>query len=569
MKTSFAQSLMKVWILLALTALANWQALAQNPPGAVAGSLAAREAETCSRNLKIIYESIQAYRKDHKEVPDWLSDLVPKYLADSAVLTCPVTARTGRTQTHGLSDPKVTASYAFDFCAQEVPPELWGGSPLSMRQFKNLQMAVVGGDTPILRCYLHTPTLNVGFNGKSYESERVWENRFKQVAPLRDLSPQRLVERFAIQRADRPARGHGHLEFVDSLTNPDLRSVVGIAVSPDGKFVYASAYNSAALVAFSRDETNGRLAHLQTISDRTTLQGAVHIRLSPDGRYGLVASFVSRTVSLFERDSNTGRMKLLDVARDGADGIEGLNWVIDAEFSPDARFIYALGSRSAAVVAFRQSPEGKLHFIEANHGKDQCFEEARGLAFSPNGRLLYVASSDAGTLAVLERDDETGKTKLKQLLKDEEYGIHGLGGVMRLKCSPDGKFLYTSSGRFKGDNALGLYKTNPDQTLSMVKELFNGQEGLTRFEGGNELILTPDGLNVYALGTRSSSLVVFQRDLETGALTQNQTFLHDTYGGGPVLSGTSGLAISPDGRHLYVTAELSQAISIFNRSVRR
>jgi len=422
---------------------------------------------------------------------------------------------------------------------------------------------VVGGDTPILRCYLHTPTLNVGFNGKSYESERVWENRFKQVVPLRDLSPRRLVERFAIPRADQPARAEGHLEFIGSLAREDLRSVVGIAVSPDGKFVYAVAYNAASVVVFARDEITGRLTHLQTISDRRLLQGAVRIRLSSDGRHAVAASFIPGSVPLFERNVATGRLELVNAA---TDGVEGPNLVIRADFCPNSPFIYAIASTPAAVVAFHLTPEGKLQFVESN--QDQCFADARSLTFSPDGRSIYVINPGAGTLAVLEREEQTGKTKLKQLIADEKDGVHGLDGVSQVKCSPDGKFLYVSAGRQKGDNAIGIYRTNPNGTVALVKELFNDRDGLTRFEGGNELILTSDGLNLYALGTRSSSLLGFQRHPETGALTQDQTFVHDRYGAGPVLSGASGLALTPDGRHLYVTAELSQTISIFNRRVR-
>ena len=50
------------------------------------------------RNLKTIYDAIQKpYQVDHKELPNWLSDLVPQYLDDvTAFSTCPVCNRTGQ-----------------------------------------------------------------------------------------------------------------------------------------------------------------------------------------------------------------------------------------------------------------------------------------------------------------------------------------------------------------------------------------------------------------------------------------------------------------------------------------
>src|SRR6266566_1248494 len=49
------------------------------------------EAAACTRNLEKINTAIEGYRKDSHDVPNWLSELVPKYLADTNVLICPVT----------------------------------------------------------------------------------------------------------------------------------------------------------------------------------------------------------------------------------------------------------------------------------------------------------------------------------------------------------------------------------------------------------------------------------------------------------------------------------------------
>ena len=59
--------------------------------------LAVKDKEGCIRNLKTIYAAVQAYQKDQKDLPNWFSDLVPKYLPDVTVLMCPVSRRTGKT----------------------------------------------------------------------------------------------------------------------------------------------------------------------------------------------------------------------------------------------------------------------------------------------------------------------------------------------------------------------------------------------------------------------------------------------------------------------------------------
>jgi hypothetical protein len=48
-------------------------AAAPIPGGAGPAALAAEERESCARNLKVIYDAIQAYQFDHKDLPNWQS----------------------------------------------------------------------------------------------------------------------------------------------------------------------------------------------------------------------------------------------------------------------------------------------------------------------------------------------------------------------------------------------------------------------------------------------------------------------------------------------------------------
>jgi len=159
---------------------------------------AAQEKDVCIRNLKEIYEAIQAYRRDHKDLPNWLSDLVPKYLKDPAMLVCPVSRRTGRVETFGLSDPKITSSYLFEFCDTEMG-KIYDGGRIRMRDWKRRQMGLVGSAVPMVRCHLHDPVLNLSFDGKIYESPGTWENLFSDVVNMDELMPSKLFGQAADQ----------------------------------------------------------------------------------------------------------------------------------------------------------------------------------------------------------------------------------------------------------------------------------------------------------------------------------------------------------------------------------
>ena len=163
-------------------------------PGSYAAeeaNLAPKEHEACISNLKQIYEAIQAYRRDHKDLPNWLSDLVPKYLKDKSVLTCPVSARTGRVENFGIVDPKLPISYLYEFCDAEMG-KIYDGGRIKMREWKRRQMGMVGSGVPMVRCHLHSPVLNLSYDGKIYESPDTWENLFIDVVNLDELMPSKL-----------------------------------------------------------------------------------------------------------------------------------------------------------------------------------------------------------------------------------------------------------------------------------------------------------------------------------------------------------------------------------------
>ena len=254
---------------------------------------------------------------------------------------------------------------------------------------------------------------------------------------------------------------------------------------------------------------------------------------------------------------------MLHKVKNGENGAQNLSWPIDAAFSLDSQFVYVIASTSATVTVFRITDDRKLAFVECTKGEGSCFRNARGIAIGPKDKYLYVASSGANALVVLERNAETGKIILRQVIKDEQEGVHGLAGAFAVACSPDGRFVYTSAGRLGGDNAVCVFEKMSDGTLSLVQEVFDGQEGLEGFVGGNELRVSPDGQNLYAIGTRSNSVVVFKRNVETGELKYLQTFYDSKVVGKD--GSASGIGLSPDGEYVYVAGESDSSVLIFKR----
>jgi 6-phosphogluconolactonase (cycloisomerase 2 family) len=368
--------------------------------------------------------------------------------------------------------------------------------------------------------------------------------------------------------------GFGKLKYLDSIFQPSLESANCARISADGKFVYIAAWNAKSIVVMQRDASTGRLKNVQTMQSERDLDGVTSIFFSPNGELAAAAALRSHTAVLLARNSETGLLRVLDVAREGEKAVKGLAWAVNGAFSHDARFVYICdpkvsGSSSSkadekgAITAFQVTANRKLKWIETNSGQNSCFDNARSIVFHPSRKLAFVASSTANTLVVLNWIAETGKMTIRQVIRDGEGWVGALAGATELALSPDGSFLYVSSGRFKGDNAVSVFKLSDNDELAWVEEFISGDSDLRAFAGGNQIRVSPDGRNVYAAGTESHSLACFERDVDTGKLTYLETLTNDTAIDN--LSGAAGVAISPDGKHVYVTAEYAGGVSIFER----
>ena len=100
-----------------------------------------------------------------------------------------------------------------------------------------------------------------------------------------------------------------------------LSAPEGLAVSPDGASVYAAAFESNAIDVFNRDADSGALiqksrrarlrdarARRRTARAARALSEVSSVAVSPDGRYVYAAAFASNAVGVFKRVEGTVTM---------------------------------------------------------------------------------------------------------------------------------------------------------------------------------------------------------------------------------------------------------------------
>jgi 6-phosphogluconolactonase (cycloisomerase 2 family) len=194
---------------------------------------------------------------------------------------------------------------------------------------------------------------------------------------------------------------------VQTITHPTLTAAYGIALSPDGVYLYATGYSSDSLLVFKRNASDGKLTYVETKSAPTIpgLNGVFRVTLSPDGNFVYTASFDSNSVTAFQRNPATGKLTHLATYTDGANGIDGLGFASSVAVSPDGTYLFATGYNDSAVAVFeRDMATGLLAFaqvIKRDGSGQPPLAGARDVIVAPDGRMIFATGHNDNTIVAL------------------------------------------------------------------------------------------------------------------------------------------------------------------------
>jgi len=294
------------------------------------------------------------------------------------------------------------------------------------------------------------------------------------------------------------------------------------------------------------------------------LASAAGVTTSPDGRNVYATGSLDDAVAVFERDAVTGALDFLDVLVDGVDGVDGLNGAHGLALSPDGHHLYVASEGDNGVGVFtRDVDTGILAFVEAQKSPAvgiDLLDGAKDVVVSPDGRHVYVASIFDNAVAVFSRNATTGRLTLEGGVRDGVDGVDGLGRAGDLVISRDGHHIYVAGS---DDDAVAVFSRNVTTgLLSFVEVQRDGVGAVTGLDGATSVSLSPDGARLFATGSLDDALVVFDRDALSGGLTLVQE-LREGVGGVDGLDGANDVAVSPDGLRVYVASTIENAVAVF------
>ncbi len=212
----------------------------------------------------------------------------------------------------------------------------------------------------------------------------------------------------------------------------------------------------------------------------------------------------------------------------------------------------------SSVVVFERNTHGALRHVETWNLYDAArIGRARIGTISPDGRHLYVAGREG--VAVFARDSGTGALSL---IEAHLEGIGGLYDATAGAVSPDGLNLYLAGPDYSGIAVFARDALSGE--LSFVQAQPDGA-GDSAFRA-ESVAVSPDGRNLYVASRFSGTgaVVVFLRDGSAGELSFVEAHI-DGVAGVDGLGGATSVAVSLDQRYVYATGRLDDAVAVFVR----
>jgi hypothetical protein len=263
-----------------------------------------------------------------------------------------------------------------------------------------------------------------------------------------------------------------------------LLNTRSVAVSADGRHVYATALASNAIAVLKRDAggvltqapeagkgciADSPAAASPACADAPALEGPYAVAVSRDGASVYATTVTDDSVVAFSRDPQSGDLTAIAAAEGGcfdAQGDEGcaLDAGLDNPFgiavSPDDKHVYVASQNGNRVLRYERRSGGGLTYVGCiGTGASGCAEvpvlgAPWTVALSEDGTSAYVISrlTAGGSITALDRGaagilagkaGATGCATLATLPPCAQSP--GLNGAQALALSPDGRSVYVGA----------------------------------------------------------------------------------------------------------------------------
>ncbi|HKW82931.1 MAG TPA: lactonase family protein [Burkholderiaceae bacterium] len=306
-----------------------------------------------------------------------------------------------------------------------------------------------------------------------------------------------------------PARGSlERVQLVGDLVNPSY-----LTLSNDKRHLYCVHGDRSEVSAFRVDPASGQLAFVNQRS--TEGRNPVHLALDRNGRFLVLTNHIGASVAV------------LPVAADGSleplqqlvpfDGPVGPHRIEQQQakphfnaFDPSGRFVIVPDKGLDRVFSFRFEA-GRLMsaeppFVAAREGAGP-----RHAVFHPSEPYAYVVNELDSTVTTYRFDPQTGGLVALHIVPTLPVNFTGNSRAAGIAIDRAGCTLYASN---RGHDSIAVFRVDPQTALPSFVSAPSTAGRTPRF-----FTLSPDGRLLFALNEDSDTIVAFDVDAASGALT--------------------------------------------------
>jgi YVTN family beta-propeller protein len=349
--------------------------------------------------------------------------------------------------------------------------------------------------------------------------------------------------------------------FVAKLVNRKYLSPFNLAVSADGSKLYVVAQESNKLLVVD--------AHSEKVLDKINVGLYPHsVVLSSDQKKAYVSNEWADNVSVIDLES----LKVTDTLQTG-NGPAGL------ALSKDNNFLYVVNSYSSNISVIDVNSKEEINRIDAGNNPT-------GTELSPDGRTLYVTSRRA----LIEPYGHPVRTELTVV----DENLHRLAGRKNIESAymmenvaftPTGDLALVTMIRPK--NLVPSIQVEQGWMMTygiaIIETKENGRtiqllidEPNAYYSDPFDIVISPDGKQAFMTSSAVNTVSVINIDSVRKVMnesTPEQLAAYSNYLGlsgrfvtKRIITGSDpkGLAISPDGKQLYVAEQLDDKIGVIS-----
>jgi 6-phosphogluconolactonase len=316
------------------------------------------------------------------------------------------------------------------------------------------------------------------------------------------------------------------------------------------EFLYTTALNQ--IVLFNVDTTNGTVTPPLGL-DAGTFPGpndAEGLVADPQARFLFVSDFAASLVRVFNVDSSNGRLAEVTGSPFPLDASGPRGLVTDA----GGKFLFVADFNSNQISVFNIGSNGALTRVTGSPFAVVGGSSPGFLLLHPSGNFLYASNlnSPTGSISAFSINATTGA--LTQISGSPFPTVGGSPGPSIMANDPAGKFLYVSlSGTANANNRVAAFTVN--SSTGALTPIAGSPVTVGRDPQG--LAVTPDGKFLFIANFLDNTISAFSIEAASGVLTpiSGSPF--------PANNAPFRVAIDPLGKFLDVTNNVGGNISVF------